>query len=196
MVSDAVHRLNNFFWERRLGISTRGLVPIDHPDSVHYATMGFSTIRSIFRRIDLQPSDVFVDVGCGKGRVLCYAARHEVKRVIGVDLSPELCGDARANATRLRGRKAPIVVEVRPAHEFDYSAASAVFMFDPFGAATMSKVLEKIGRDTAGRSVRIAYANPTQDAVCRQQQWLERGEFWPKEATGLEHSVVFYRSLP
>ena len=194
MVS-AVHRLNNLFWERRLGISTRGLVPIDHPDSVHYATMPFSTIRSIFQYIDLQPPDVFVDVGCGKGRVLCYAARHEVKRVVGVDLSAELCGEARANAARLRGRKAPIVVELRPAHEFDYSAASALFMFDPFGAATMAKVLDKIGRDTAGRSVRIAYANPTQDAVFRQQQWLERREFWPKEATGLEHSVVFYRSL-
>ena len=40
-------RLNNLWWERRLGVSTRGIVPTDHPDSVHYATMGYATIRAI-----------------------------------------------------------------------------------------------------------------------------------------------------
>jgi cyclopropane fatty-acyl-phospholipid synthase-like methyltransferase len=192
MTGAGLDRLNNLCWEGRLGVSTRGLVPIDYPDSVHYATIGFSTVRSILRHLELQPSDVFVDIGCGKGRVLCCAARYEVKQVIGVDLSADLSQDARANAKRLRGRKAPIVVKTLPAHEFDYSAATVLFMFDPFGASTMASVLAKIGSDREGRSVRIAYANPTQEAVFRQESWLDRREFWPKETTGLEHSVVFY----
>jgi precorrin-6B methylase 2 len=195
MTGAALDRLNNLWWERRLGVSTRGLIPIDHPDSVHYATMGFSTVMSILRHLDLQPSDVFVDVGCGKGRVLCCAARHEVKQVIGVDVSSDLCQDARVNAKRLRGRRAPIIVKTLLAHEFDYSAATVLFMFDPFGASTMASVLAKIGRDREGRSVRIAYANPTEEAVFRQQPWLERRGFWAKETTGLEHSVAFYESF-
>lgn len=195
MTGAGLDRLNNLWWERRLGVSTRGLVPIDHPDSVHYATMSFSTVRLILRHLELQPSDVFVDIGCGKGRVPCCAARHEVKQVIGVDLSADLCQDARANAKRLRRRKAPIVVKTLRAHEFDYSAATVLFMFDPFGASTMATVLAKIGSDTEGRSVRIAYANPTEEAVFRQEHWLERREFWAKESTGLEHSVVFYESF-
>src|SRR5262245_4234511 len=36
---DFAARLGNLWWERRLRISTRGVVPVEHHDSVHYATM-------------------------------------------------------------------------------------------------------------------------------------------------------------
>jgi Histone methylation protein DOT1 len=187
-------RLNNLWWERRLGVETRGVVPIDHPDSVHYATMGYATIRAILRHLALQPSDVFVDIGSGKGRVLCCAARSPVRKVVGVDLSEPLCRQARVNATRLRGRRAAIAVETMPADHFDYTAATVLFLFDPFGPATLRPVLKRIGEDTRGHDVRIAYANPTHDTVFQEQPWLHGREFWPRADTGLEHDVAFYRS--
>src|SRR4029077_11621948 len=104
-------RVKNIWWERRLGIHTRGVAPVDQPDSVHYATMAYSTIWAILRNLELESSDVFADVGSGKGRVLCCAAREGVKEVLGVDLSPEFCRAATANANGMRGRKAPIVVK-------------------------------------------------------------------------------------
>jgi cyclopropane fatty-acyl-phospholipid synthase-like methyltransferase len=186
-------RLNNLWWEYRLGVSTRGIVPTDHPDSVHYATMSYATVWTVLRHLHLSPADVFVDVGSGKGRVLCCAARHPVTKVLGVDISPGLCREARDNAHRLRGRRAPVEVANLPAEEFDYSGTTVLFMFDPFGAATLEPVLEKVSRDTKGRAVRVAYANPTQDAVFQRQSWLDGREFWAKEQTGLEHDVAFYR---
>jgi SAM-dependent methyltransferase len=188
------NRLNNLWWELWLGISTRGLVPIDHPDSVHYATMRYTTIRAVLHHLDLAPSDVFVDIGCGKGRVLCCAARHQVKQVIGVDLSKPLCQEARANAQRLRGRRSPIAVENVLAQDFNYAPATVLFLFDPFGAASLRRVLEKIARETRGHEVRVAYANPTHDEVFQAQPWLSRWEFWARAQTGLEHDVAFYRS--
>ena len=187
-------RLNNLWWERRLGVSTRGVVPTDHPDSVHYATMGYATVWRVLRRLDLQPADVFVDIGSGKGRVLCCAARHPVRQVLGVELSEPLCRQARANATRLRGRRAPITVENTVAERFDYSAATVLFLFDPFGADTLRPVLKRIGEDTRGREVRLAYANPTHDPVFQEQPWLHGREFWSRADTGWEHDVAFYRS--
>jgi SAM-dependent methyltransferase len=187
-------RLNNLWWEHWLGISTRGLVPIDYPDSVHYATMRYTTIRAVLHHLDLTSSDVLVDIGCGKGRVLCCAARHPVKQVIGVELSEPLCQEARVNAQRLRGRRAPIAVENVLAQDFNYAPATVLFLFDPFGAASLGRVLEKISRDTRGHDVRLAYANPTHDEVFRAQPWLSGGEFWAKPQTGLEHDVAFYRS--
>ena len=186
-------RLNNLWWEYRLGISTRGIVPTDHPDSVHYGTMGYRTVGRVLGHLDLGPSDVFVDIGCGKGRVLCCAARYPVGKVLGVDISADLVRMARANAERLRGRKAPVEVANLPAQELDYSDVTALFMFDPFGAATLAPVLERIGRDTKGRTVRLAYANPTHDEVVRRQPWLTGREFWHRAQTGLEHDVAFYR---
>ena len=194
VINDVPRRMNNLWWERRLGISTRGVVPVAHEDSHHYATLSYTTIWSILNRLSLGPSDVFVDIGSGKGRVLCCAARYPVGQVVGVDLSEPFCEEARANARRLRGRHAPISVEVSLADAFDYSAASVLFLFDPFGPKTLGPLLEKIGREPH-RDVRIAYANPTYDEVFERQTWLERSERWDAAASGIEHSVSFYRSV-
>lgn len=188
-------RLSNLWWEARLGVSTRGWVaPPEHPGAAHYATMSYATIRGVLRHLDLRPADVFVDVGSGKGRVLCLAARQPVKQVIGVELQGDLCRQAQANAARLRGRRAPITIEQTAAERFDYSPATVVFLFDPFGAETLRPVLSRIATDTHGHELRIAYANPTQDAVLKQQRWLSGRDFLARADTGWEHDVVFYHN--
>ena len=168
-------------------------MPVEHPDSVHYATMRYSTIWPILDHLELGPGDVFVDIGSGKGRVLCCAARYPVDRVVGVDISPAFCAAARENTARMRGRRAPVEVLAAPAADLDYSDATVLFMFDPFGAATLGPLLEKIARERK-RDVRIAYANPTHRHVFERQSWLECAEHWDAEVSGGEHSVSFYRS--
>jgi SAM-dependent methyltransferase len=194
MCAATFHRFNNLRWEFWFDISTRGRVATDHPDAGHYATMRYSTIFTVLHHLHLTPSDVFVDIGCGKGRVLCCAARHRVKQVIGIDLSESLCRQAKINAQRMRGRRTPIVVETALAQEFDYGPATVLFLFDPFGARTLGQVLAKVEQDTRGHDVRVAYANPTYDEVFRAQAWLGGREFWSGAQLGLEHDIAFYRS--
>jgi precorrin-6B methylase 2 len=183
----------NAWWEFALRIRTRGIVPIEHADSVHYATLSYSTIFRILDHLALQQSDVFVDIGCGKGRVLCCAARYPIGQVIGVELSEPLCDVARRNAQRLRRRRTLITVHHSPATDFDYSSATVLFLFDPFGAATLGALLEKIGRDPP-KGLRIAYANPTHDAVFEAQAWLDRSGYLDAATSGMEHSISFYSS--
>jgi cyclopropane fatty-acyl-phospholipid synthase-like methyltransferase len=184
-------RLDNLRNEVRLGISTRGMVDVDHPDSAYYATMSYPAIRRVLRGLALRPTDVFVDIGCGKGRVLCCAARHPVDHVVGVDISADLCAAAEANARRLRGRRSPITVHNVPAHEFDYSRGTVFFLFNPFGAATLDHVLTKIRDDTRGRAVRLAYAVPTHRDVVARHRWLRP---WARPATA--DWLRFYRAGP
>jgi SAM-dependent methyltransferase len=187
-------RLRNLAWERRLGIATRGCVGVDHPDASHYATMSYALIHRMLGALDLRRDDVFVDVGCGKGRVLCCAARSTVRKVEGVDLSAELCEQARGNARRARGQRSPIEVHQAFAEEFDYSECTVYFLFSPFGPDTMRKVLTKIRADRAGRPVRIAYANPAYPEPFVEQTWLDQYEVWDREQRHEEHSIAFYRS--
>ena len=184
-------KLSNLYWEHRLGISTRGVVPVAHPDSVHYATISYPRLWPILDHLVLRPSDVFIDIGSGKGRVLCCAARYRVRRVVGVDLSEPLCVTARENARRMRGRRSPISIHTATADNLDYSAATVLFLFNPFGAATLAPLLEKIGRE-ASRDVRIAYPQPTHRDVFEQQAWLEQTAHW--DATERDPAVSFYRS--
>jgi SAM-dependent methyltransferase len=185
-------RLNNLYWELRLGISTRGVVPIAQADSCHYATESYALLWRVLDHLALGPSDVFIDIGCGKGRVLCGAARYPVMRVHGLDLSAPLCEAARENARRMRGRRAPIFVETTLADEFDYSMATVLFLYEPFGRATLEPLLEKIDRERRF-SVRIAYVNTSLDDVYQRQGWLEQTEHWDADSE-LEHAVSFYRS--
>ena len=186
-------RLNNLRWETQLGISTRGIVDVDKPDSLYYATINYSMIQSVLQHLSLGSSDTFVDVGCGKGRVLCCAARHPCKKVVGVDYSEDLCRLARTNLQRLRGRTAPVVVHKGVAEEFDYTEATALFFFNPFGATTLDAVLHKINHDTRQQNVRFVFVNasPEQDEVFARHTWLERYDFWSGDRGA--QPVSYYR---
>ena len=86
--------------ERWLGIDTQDYIPwqkiCDDPACVDYDPIGYRTCRRALGMIDVDPAtDVFVDYGCGKGRVVVLAARRKFQRVIGVELSAELADAAR-----------------------------------------------------------------------------------------------------
>lgn len=188
-----VGRLGNLALERRLRIRTRGVVPTSNADSVHYATMGYRSINRILNELRLGPGDEFVDIGCGKGRVVCCAARRQVGSVIGVELSADLAQAARVNVDRLRGRRAPVRIVTAAADDVDYRTASAVFLFDPFGATTMASVLDRIRATNERPELRIAYANPTQRHLLDQTPWLTKDRMITADGDRLEHPVAFYR---
>ncbi|MER3524728.1 MAG: hypothetical protein C4326_11905 [Ignavibacteria bacterium] len=195
-VNPLVARFHNLFWELRLGISTHGIVETGVGDASHYATMRYATINRILDHLRLRPDDVFIDVGSGKGRVLCCAARSIVREVVGVEIVPEFCRIAERNAQRMRGRKSPIRVYNVNAQQCDYSRGTVVTLFNPFGADTLSAVMGRIEESLQAkpRPLRLAYANPEHDSVIRRLPWLECYDEWSKNNLRIEHSVTFYRS--
>lgn len=88
--------------------------------------------------------DIFYDIGCGHGRVLCMVARQRITKCVGIELSDSFAAKARANAKSLRGRLAPIEVRVGDAAEMDYNDGTRFYFGDPFGAGTMLAVLNRI----------------------------------------------------
>jgi len=187
-------RLNNLYWEFRLGISTRRSVEITSQDSYRYSTMIYSTIHKILKHLNLQPSDIFVDIGSGKGRVLCCAALYKIKRVVGIELSTELSDEAQVNAQKMHGRKTPINIYSDNATNFDYSEMTVCFLFNPFGAITLDNVLNKIRKDIGRNHIRLAYANPAHIEIFAKHDWLEQYEFWVGRNKYLDQSVAFFRS--
>jgi len=143
-----------------LGISTRGTQAIDYPDAVFYATMPYPALERCLDHLNIQVNDTFVDIGCGKGRMLCLAARRQLRGVVGVDVSGELCDIARSNALKLRGKRTAITVHQSSAEQFDYSSATVFFLFNPFHEKTLDATLTKIRADLQ-TSARFAYATPT-----------------------------------
>lgn len=193
-----IHTALNLYWEKRLGVSTRAgsgpVVPAG--DGIAYSTLSFHQISTVLKNLRLSPVDTFYDIGCGKGRVVCCAARLPLRRVIGVEIDQSLADVARQNALRLAGRQAAVEILCASATEIEY-AGTAYYLFHPFGETTLRGFLGSVERSVrlTGRNVRIAYANPVHEKVLDEFPWLKQYDRWDYRGRFLlEHIVTFHES--
>jgi SAM-dependent methyltransferase len=69
-------------------------------------------VRRLLDGLDITEHDVFMDVGCGKGRVACVAATYPFGRVLGLELSPELSTIAQRNVARNQSKFTCHAIEI------------------------------------------------------------------------------------
>jgi cyclopropane fatty-acyl-phospholipid synthase-like methyltransferase len=174
-------RAHNLSQEVRLRVHTSGVFETNVPEGDHASTVDYIIVNRVLGRLALEPDDVFIDIGCGTGRVLCLAARRRVQQVIGVDLSPEMVRAAAANVETVRGRRVcKVDALVADAAEFDYGETTCAYMFSPFKHTVLARVLDKIKADRSGRPFRCAFVNLNewQRETFRAHDWLELADEW------------------
>jgi SAM-dependent methyltransferase len=166
-----------------------------HADNYAYSTPDYLDLRRILSRAQLTPADVFYDIGCGMGRVVCLAARRRITKAVGIELNPGLAAIARRNGERLRGRRAPIEIRLQDAATADIADGTVYSLFNPFGPDTLREVLARIRHSlmTRPRPIRIIYLNPLHKDVLQRDDWLEECDML-KTFRRLE--VRFYRNRP
>jgi precorrin-6B methylase 2 len=148
-------------------------------DDNGYEPAKYGTLRILRRRIPVTPSDVFYDIGCGKGRVTCMFAHEHMQRVIGIEYLPELAAIAQRNADATSSRT-PIEIRQGDAGAQDYSDGTIFFLYNPFGADTMHRMLAQIHESllTRPRSIRLIYMNDSLRAIFEQTTWLQQVEIF------------------
>lgn len=165
-ITRLVKRFTNPLVDRGLDTSEPATLP-EHSidDRVLYVPSAWHFLPRALRYVGVSDRDTFVDFGCGKGRVVHQAARWPFRRVIGVEVSPELAEIARtalrARAHRHRCRNVEIVVsDVR---DFPVPDDLTIgYFFRSFGDETLEAVLRGIVEsiDRNPRRVRLIYAWP------------------------------------
>jgi SAM-dependent methyltransferase len=148
-----------------------------HRDSVEYIPSGYTAITAMLRHLRLTEDDVFVDFGCGKGRVIFSVATHRLKKVIGIEVDKTLVDIARTNLTnitQLNINSTPVEILHLDATTFDPKEGTIFYMFNPFEYKTMQQVLNNIKTSliTHPRDIRIVYNNPKHRVVLDMQDWL------------------------
>lgn len=136
-----------------------------HPDRVHYVPTAWHVLPRALRRVGAGEDDTFVDFGCGKGRIVHQAARWPLRRVLGVEISPELAAAAQhgVQARRRQHRCRDVSIVVADAAGFTVPDDLTIgFFFDPFGGATLDAVLASIvaSLDRRPRRIRLIYVRP------------------------------------
>lgn len=150
--------------ERALGVRTRGLIWQKDEGYAYglYRPTSWLTLHQLFRRLDVNERDVFLDVGSGMGRVLLVAARRPFKRVIGVEQNVEMTEIARRNVERSRRRLRCQDVELVAGDVLDWPIPddlSLVYLYCPFPEEVLERFMERLlaSVDRAPRDVRLIY---------------------------------------
>lgn len=174
-------KVRSFISEQYLGIDTTGFVDPTVQWGVHYTPLPYHIIQRILARLALQPHDVFVDIGCGKGRVVCCVCRLSVRRVVGIEVNQELLNQANTNAQRMRQKKSPFEGLALPAEDYDYADATVIYLYNPFDRPIMDKVFARLDDSyhRSPRPLRVAYANCLHEEALRRTGWLVKRDEWP-----------------
>ena len=185
--------------DRWRGIATETvIVPrgVTSGDDVHlYLPLAYGQARMVLRTLHPTSTDVIMDVGCGLGRVVAMAARHNARHVVGVECDPDIAESARANMRRLPDGSSPTTILTGDAADVDFSTVTIVVLFNPFGPTTMQTMLECLRQsiEAQPRLVRIAYVNPTADSVLRECTWLTQTA--ATRSARFRYSVSFWQSV-
>ncbi len=114
------------------------------------------------------------------GRAVLLAAEYPFRAVIGVELHPTLARISRKNTAlwRAAGRaRAPMRIVCCDAAEFEPPTGPCVaFMFNPFGAPVLRRLLAFWGKRFVGREgqLDILYVNNEQEHVLERQPGFTR----------------------
>ena len=116
----------------------------------------------------MQPDDVFVDFGSGKGRVVYQAARYPFSRVIGVEISEKLNAVARRNVESKRDKLLCPRIELVTADAAEFEIPddlTVAYFFHPFGGETFKQVIDNIVESVVRRPrrVRVIYRIPVME---------------------------------
>jgi predicted RNA methylase len=191
------HKASSWWFEFYLGIDTRGAVQPPTDEGVHYTPLPYPMIFRMLKLLDLQSNDVFVDIGCGKGRVVCCACRLPIRKVVAIELNGDLLDQAIDNAGKVRGRRAIVDPVQGSAQDHDYTDATVVYLYNPFNARITELVMDKLflSYTQFPRAIRVVYANPVHETAMEKHGWLMKYDEWPaSDFAVFGYPVSFWRS--
>ena len=154
-------------FDRLHGVSTRksAFANSSGEDNLGYEGCQWLPVRRVLKDLGPGPSDVFVDLGSGKGKALLIAGRLPYQRVIGVEIDKELSHYSKRNVQQARNRLRAQKVNGVTANVLEWSIpdeTSVIFMFNPFIGQTFHMVLNRIfaSYDRNPRALHIVYQYP------------------------------------
>ena len=136
---------------------------------------------------------VFIDLGSGKGRTLLMASEYPFKRIIGVELLPELHRVAQENLSRYSSdsqKCRELAAVCQDARDFEFPQEPILlYLFNPLPRTGLQHVLANLERSVRDnpREVYVLYHNPQLEEV------LTKSGAWTK--AGGTHQWVVYRNL-
>jgi hypothetical protein len=135
---------------------------------------------------------LFIDLGSGKGRTLLMASEYPFRKIIGVELLPELNQIAQENIRKYSSgdQKCQVLESIcGDACEFQFPAEPIVlYLFNPVSESGLGRVIGNLERSlmASPRKVVVLYHNPEHEEILTRSAALRR--------TGGTHQYAIYEA--
>jgi 16S rRNA G966 N2-methylase RsmD len=183
------------WFDLRHGVHTRGIVRDPHAGkrgdayahAVHYQGVWTSTFRDALTSpaIGDRAQYTFVDLGAGKGKAVLMASTYGFRRVIGVELSPELAAIAERNVARFAARRpslSPTEIVCADASTYELSPDPLViYLHNPFDDVILRRVAESLRQSLLvhPRPALVVYHAPVHRHVLDEAGFLQPAQPLP-----------------
>jgi SAM-dependent methyltransferase len=147
-----------------------------------YALTPASVFRKLLNKINFSKDSAFVDLGCGKGKILLFAAEYGFKRVTGIEFTKELSECSKKNISIYKnktGLKADIEVVHSDVVDYEIKDDDNVFyLFNPFDDIILGKVLDNINASYKKnpRNIYLIYYIPYHSNIIEQKGNFTRSD--------------------
>ena len=165
--------------ERKYGLRTIGthylgdaISDSAKAQATQYEPINYYSAEWLLNQItDAEKQTGFLDVGCGKGRVLAMAEYYGFEDITGIELSPGLCKSVKP------GKYEVLCEDARRMKVSDRTGV--IFLFNPFNEAAMVDFVERVKESWARRprKIKVLYANPQHKNVWLNAGWKETAAF-------------------
>ncbi len=164
---------NEIRGEKKYGINTTGIddlqsledADIDITHSTIYMPASYDLLEQLFSLPQVQSCTHLLDMGSGKGRILCVGAANGFNKVRGVEFSKSFCTQARKNLEIIKQSKPLLKYDIALNDAFYYEIpqdVDCIFFFNPFDEMIMSGVAKniEISLTKSPRKMLVVYLNP------------------------------------
>ena len=132
-----------------------------------------SSIPSLKKALSLyriRETDALIDIGCGKGKVMCVCAKYPFREIRGLELSPSLAQIARRNFAMLGLERCAVIVGDAMSFE-DYDPYTFFYMFNPFPEEVFRAALRNMAASMrrAPRKCVLIYMNPVYHRIVEEE---------------------------
>lgn len=180
---------NDSLNEWSLGVATVG----EETARPERTPTSYRIIRRIIGALHPASTDHFVDIGCGRGRVLCVAALHPLARVAGVEINEVSAAAAKSNLARMRWQRAKSwSITAGSAIDYDYAGATILYFYNSVQGDLLRQLLARIAA-TATAPLRFVYVNPVCRDLVSEAGWLGSPEVLERDQQD-EPFALLYRS--
>lgn len=151
-------------YEKFRGVDFVSGIASKQKNHVEYAAstpLLYSILNKYFNEMKIGENDGIMDVGCGKGRMLCFFASWPFGKVGGIEYEKDILTICRQNLWKLKVYR--VLTYQGDASKFEgYDDYNYFYIFNPFHKEIMQGFIDqlKCSKEKTPRTIRVLYLNP------------------------------------